>query len=111
MSMVVDMPRTRWTKSRVFRLGFWVGRGLKAPEIAELLESTPHTIQTVTNNMGGAFSDVPRGNLMIDLGRAIIVLTVQASRRGLTIERFVVRVLQILADDPTLLANVLDDGV
>lgn len=106
------MPRTRWPKHRVFRLGFLVGRGLKPAEIAvdPLVLSTPAMVKTMTNNMGGAFSDVPGGNLMIDVSRPrLAALDVQAKRRQQTTEALIGMVAGILADDPTLLANVLDD--
>ena len=111
MSMgAIALPRTRWPKPRIFKLGFFVGRGLKVGEIAELLDSTVHTVRTMTNNMGGAFSDVPGGNLMIDVSRPrTVVLDGEARRRQQTTEALISMVVGILADDPTLLANVLDD--
>ena len=110
--VTAEMPRTRWPKHRVFRLGFLVGRGLKPAEIAidPLVLSTPAMVKTMTNKMGGAFSDVPGGNLMIDVSRPrTVVLDGEARRRQQTIEALISMVVGILADDPTLLANVLDD--
>ena len=109
---VAEMPRTRWPKHRVFRLGFLVGRGFKPAEIAidPLVQSTPAMVKTMTNNMGGAFSDVPGGNLMINLSRPrLAALDAEAKRRQQTTEAMIGLAVGFLADDKTLLDNVLDD--
>ena len=106
------MPRTRWPKKRVFRPGFLVGRGFKEDEIAvdPLVQSTPRMVRTLTNSMGHTFSEVPTGNTMIDVSRRhLAVLLIAAKRRQLTIAALIGLIVKTLAEDPVLLANVLDD--
>ena len=106
------MPRTRWPKHRVFRLGFLVGRGFKPAEIAAdpLVQSTPRMVRTLTNMLGHTFSEVRTGNVMIDVSRSdLAVMETFGKPRQLTAEKVIGLAVKILAGDPTLLPNVFDD--
>lgn len=104
-------PRSRWTKPRLAKAAFMGGAGFDVREIAVDVESTPSAVRQVLRSMGIALSDVRRGNLTIDVGARLAAFGDFAKKRGRgeTPEALVTKVVRILADDPTLLANVLDD--
>ena len=108
------MVHTRWPRKRLFDVGVMFGRGMTSEEIAKDPEvrSRPDVVRRYIKNMGHSFQDVPRGNLVLDLPpKAIRALEAEASKRKRTVEALLARALSILADEPHLLSNVLDDEI
>ena len=107
------MPRDRWTRKRLVRMGFLAGRGLGPREIANdaLIGSTGHAVARAAGMFGLAFPDRPEGGVMAVLpAPALRQLEAQARRRGEGAPELAGKVLAILASDPVLFASVLDDG-
>ena len=107
------MPRDRWTRKRFVRMGFLAGRGLGPSEIANdvLIGSTGFAVTRAAGMFGLAFPDQPESGVMAVLpAPALRQLEAQARRRGEGAPDLAGKALAILAGDPVLLANVLDDG-
>lgn len=112
MPNIETPPKTRWTAERIARLGFLIGLGWDAKRVAEdpLIISTSNNVHRQAQRFGLAFRAVPNSPLRLppDAGdhydRA-------AARRGLTREALIRLLLTVVADDVTLLDNILDDGV
>lgn len=105
--------RSRWTKPRLVRAALLVGRGYTAEEVARdaLVMSTASAVYQVMKSLGLMFSDAPRGNLMIDVGSKVSALADYGRklRQPEPAEIVASRAMRILADDPDMLRNVLDD--
>ena len=103
--------KTAWPVERVARLGFLVGQGWQAERIA----SDP-AIATTTNNVN---RQVQRFGLSLRAAKAGIlplpeehaaVFDGAASRRGKTRAQLVCQLLSMVAAEPVLIDNILDDG-
>lgn len=105
------MVRSRWPKPRVAYLGFLLGKGRDAKQIAAdpNIQSTPATVHRYVRMMGLAFSDVPRGEYLVTLpARESALLERQASKKRQTPEALASVALKLLAQDESLMDNVLD---
>ena len=94
-------------------MGFLARRSLGPREIADdaLIGSTGHAVTRAAVNLMLAFPDRPEGGVMAVLPAAALrQLEAQARRRGEGAPDLAGKALAILAGDPVLLANVLDDG-
>lgn len=104
----------RWPVTRLARAAFLYGGGIPVEEIAEdlFIQSNPASVRRALKRAGvyvGA--EVPPGRHSYDLDRRrAAILESAAAKRGVGLGMFVRKVLEILADDPALLENVLDDG-
>ncbi len=112
MTMSLDMGNSRWTKPRIARAAFLAGGGCTQSEVASdpLVASTPFAVDHMARRYGIAFSDAPAGNLLLQVPRKLMLaLEEEALRRRQTPEALASAVMRILAAEPVLLANVLDD--
>lgn len=100
-------PRTRWSFSRVARLGFLVGRGLDAKGVAvdPLIASTPNNVHRQVQRFGLAFREVG-ARLPRDVTRR---LDAAANRRGLNRDGLIHMLLMAAGSDASLIDNILDD--
>lgn len=104
----------RWPVTRLTHAAFLYGQGRTLEQIAAdlFIQSNERGVRRALKRAGvyvGA--DLPPGQHSYDLDRRRAdILESAAAKRGVTLPVFVRKVLEILADDPALLDNVLDDG-
>jgi hypothetical protein len=102
------MHGTRWTSERIARLGFLVGLGLEAKQIAgdPIIDSTPNNVFRQAQRFGLGFREASAAIK----GFATEPLEQAATKRGISYEKLVRNLLHQLSSDPCLIDNVLDDG-
>jgi hypothetical protein len=99
-----------WPKQRIARLGFLVGRGKSADEIATELETSSNNVSQQANRLGLLFRDPDE--IVVTLSPpAAKVLSDEAKARDCTVAELVKRILEICATEEHLLGNILDDDV
>lgn len=98
-----------WRKERIARLGFLVGRGKSADEIAIELGTSSSSVCQQANRLGLLFRDVTNELVVTLSPRAAEVLSAEAKARDCTAAELVKRILEICATEPHLLGNILDD--
>ena len=108
------MPRSRWTPTRLVKLGFLIGRGHDAKTIAKHrdIESTGHAVTEEARRHGYVFLEDREAGIHVELRAKVLrALEREARRRCIQPHELASALLTILAEDETLLANVLDDDV
>lgn len=104
------MPSTQrpWTRDRVARLGFLVGRGLDTEQVARdpTVATSPGNVRRQANRFGLALRDSAERRLPAEVGER---LDAAAARRGLSRERLIRSLVLAAASDPALIDNILDD--
>ncbi len=102
---------SRWTAERIARLGFLLGLGWDARRIADdpLITSTPNNVHRQAQRFGLAFRAAAAGGLRLPPW-AERFYDSAAAKRGLTREGMIRLLLLTVAEDPTLLDNIMDDG-
>ncbi len=100
--------RTRWSASRVARLGFLVGQGWDAKRVAgdPTIASTPNNVHRQAQRFGLAFREATGLRLPSEVGERI---DQAAARRGLTREGLIRSLVLAAGSDAALLDNILDD--
>ena len=100
--------RTRWSASRIARLGFLIGQGWDAKRIAgdPLIASTPNNVHRQAQRFGLAFREAVGLRLPADVGGR---LDSAAAKRGLTREGLIRSLAVAAGSDAALLDNILDD--
>ena len=100
--------RSRWSATRVARLGFLIGRGWDARRVAAdpVVTSTPNNVHRQAQRFGLAFREVTASRLPPDVnGR----FDAAASKRGLTRDGLIRSILAAAGSDAALIDNILDD--
>lgn len=106
------MSGTPWTRERIARLGFLLGLGLGANRIAadSIISTTPNNVHRQVRRFGLSFRAAEAG-MMPDLPPAAAIhFDAAASKRSLTREEMIRILLLVIASEPSLLDNILDDG-
>jgi len=107
----VVVQKARWTGERIARLGFLLGLGWDAKRIAEdpLITSTPNNVHRQAQRFGLAFRAAAAATLRLPPETASLY-DAAAAKRNLTRESVIRLLLMVVAADPHLLDNILDDG-
>ena len=108
------ISRSRWTSTRLVKLGFLIGRGHDAKTIAAHrdIESTSHAVTEEARRHGYVFREDREAGIHVELRAKVLRgLEREARRRHLQPHELASALLILLAEDETLLANVLDDDV
>jgi hypothetical protein len=103
----------RWPVARMTRAAFLYGMGWTPEDIASdlFIQSTPASVRRALRRAGVWDGTSPPGRFRIDLARRHIEpLREAAQRRHTTTEKLLGRVAELLAEDPVLLENILDDA-
>ena len=113
MTVVAEIPKAPWTGCRIARLGFLVGLGWDAKRIAEdpTIASTPNNVHRQAQRFGLAFRAAAAAMPLRLPPDTASHFEAAASKRSLTPEEMIRRLLLEVAGDPNLLDNILDDGV
>jgi hypothetical protein len=96
-------------KERIARLGFLVGRGKSATEIAIEFGTSSNDVYQQADRLGLSFRDVTNELVVTPSPRAAEVLSAEAKARNITTAELVKRIFEICAAEPHLLGNILDD--
>lgn len=113
-----DEMKTRWTSQRIARLGFLVGQGFPAKQIAAdpVIAAEPASVQRQATRYGLALRDVlppPAAAQRCLSGlpaAAAKCYEGAAKKRGLTRDALIRLLVMTAATEPNLLDNILDDG-
>lgn len=104
----------RWPVPRLARAAQLFGMGWTLEEIAadEFVKSNPISVRRALKRAHIYVEDVPLpGRYRLDLPRKHSeVWRVAAARRHTTAEALLRRIAEIMADEPTYIENILDDG-
>jgi hypothetical protein len=113
MIIRTEIRKARWTGDRIARLGFLLGMGWDAKRIAEdpLIASTPNNVHRQAQRFGLAFRAAAAAVALRLPPEATHLFDSAAAKRSLTREAMIRLLLLVVAADPTLLDNILDDGV
>ena len=106
------MPRTRWPAARLARAAFLCGKGHTSERVAAdaLIDSTGHAVRQNLAKVGLVASECAETDALVAVpSETLAELSRMRRKPGETVEGMLRRLLGILAADPTLLANVLDD--
>lgn len=113
MTVPTEIRKSRWTGERIARLGFLLGLGWNARRIAEdpLIASTPNNVHRQAQRFGLAFRAAAAAAVALRLPpEAASYFDIAAAKRSLTREGMIRLLLLVVAQDPSLLDNILDDG-
>jgi hypothetical protein len=101
-------PRTRWCATRVARLGFLIGRGWDARQVAgdAAIASTANNVHRQAQRFGLAFREA--GGLRLPQAAAERI-DAAAAKRGLTRDGLIRALVVAAGSDATLIDNILDD--
>ena len=101
-------PQRPWTRDRVARLGFLVGRGLDTEEVARdpAVATSPGNVRRQANRFGLALRDSAGRRLPPEIG---LRLDHAAARRGLSRERLIRSLVIAAGSNAALIDNILDD--
>jgi hypothetical protein len=112
MNIQTEIRKARWTGERVARLGFLLGLGWDARRIAEdpLIASTPNNVHRQAQRFGLAFRAAAAALALRLPPEAASLYDAAAAKRNLTREAVIKLLLLVVAADPALLDNILDDG-
>jgi hypothetical protein len=107
-----EIRKARWTGERIARLGFLLGLGWDARRIAEdpLIASTPNNVHRQAQRFGLAFRAAAAALALRLPPEAASLYDQAAAKRSLTRESMIRLLLLVVAADPALLDNILDDG-
>jgi hypothetical protein len=99
-------PEVTWTNERIGRLGFFIGLGWDAIRIARdpVINTTPNNVFRQAKRFGLSF----RAAAAV---RKIDVFSAAAAAREISVEELMDRLIREIEDCPTLIDNVLDDGI
>jgi len=113
LTIPTETHKARWTGERIARLGFLLGMGWDARRIAEdpLIASTPNNVHRQAQRFGLAFRAAAAAVALRLPADAANLFDAAAAKRCLTREAMIRLLLLIVGADPTLLDNILDDGV
>ncbi|MCI0468084.1 MAG: hypothetical protein L0Y57_13980 [Beijerinckiaceae bacterium] len=113
MTIATEIRKSRWTGERIARLGFLLGMGWDAKRIAEdpIISSTPNNVHRQAQRFGLAFRAAAAAIPLRLSGEAASHFDGAASKRGLTRDGIIRLLLLEVASEPSLLDNILDDGV
>lgn len=104
----------RWPIQRLARAAQLFGMGWSLEEIAEdpLVMSSPRRVRAALKRAKIFIEDAPLpGRYRLDLARKHSeVWRLAAARRHTTAEALLRRIAEIMADEPTYIENILDDG-
>ncbi len=105
--------KTRWTGDRIARLGFLLGLGWDARRIAEdpLINSTPNNVHRQAIRFGLAFRAAAAALAVRLPPEAAQLYDAAAAKRRLSRDAMIKLLLLVVAADPHLLENILDDGL
>ncbi len=112
MTIHTEIRKARWTGERIARLGFLLGLGWDAKRIAEdpLINSTPNNVHRQAQRFGLAFRAAAAALALRLPPEAASLYDAAAAKRNLTRESMIRLLLLVVAADPSLLDNILDDG-
>lgn len=112
MTIQTEIRKARWTGERIARLGFLLGMGWDARRIAEdpLIASTPNNVHRQAQRFGLAFRAAAASLALRLPAEATQLYDSAAAKRSLTREAMIRLLLLVVAADPALLDNILDDG-
>lgn len=112
MTIDTEIRKSRWTGERIARLGFLLGLGWDARRIAEdpLISSTPNNVHRQAQRFGLAFRAAAAALALRLPADATERFDTAASKRNLTREAMIRMLLLVVAADPALIDNILDDG-
>lgn len=112
MSVQTEIRKSRWTGERIARLGFLLGLGWDARRISEdpLISSTPNNVHRQAQRFGLAFRAAAAALSLRLPPDAAAPFDAAAAKRSLTREAMIRVLLLVLAADPALIDNILDDG-
>ncbi|WP_036263282.1 hypothetical protein [Methylocapsa aurea] len=112
MTVATEIRKARWTGERIARLGFLLGMGWDARRIAEdpLIASTPNNVHRQAQRFGLAFRAAAAAIALRLPPDAASLYDAAASKRNLTREAMIRLLLLVVAAEPALLDNILDDG-
>ncbi len=112
MSVHTEIRKSRWTGERIARLGFLLGMGWDARRIAEdpLISSTPNNVHRQAQRFGLAFRAAAAALALRLPPDASARFDAAAAKRSLTREAMIRVLLLVVAADPALIDNILDDG-
>ena len=104
----IPTPRTRWSFQRVARLGFLVGQGLDAKQVAgdPMIASTSNNVHRQAQRFGLAFREATPLRLP---GTVANRLDVAAAKRALSRDGLIRSLVIAAASDDALIDNILDD--
>jgi len=113
VTIATEIHKSRWTGERIARLGFLLGLGWEAKRIAEdpIICSTPNNVHRQAQRFGLAFRAAAAALSVRLPPDASSHYDVAAAKRSLTREAMIRHLLLEIASDPSLLDNILDDGV
>jgi hypothetical protein len=105
-----DIRKSRWTGERIARLGFLLGLGWDARRISNdpIIASTPNNVHRQAQRFGLAFRSATAVGLRLPPEVASFY-DAAATKRSLTREALIRLLLLTVAEDLTLLDNILDD--
>jgi len=112
VTVATEIHKAHWTGERIARLGFLMGLGWEAKRVAEdpIIASTANNVHRQAQRFGLAFRLA--GTMSVRLPPDVTsYFEDAASKRSLTREAMVRMLLFEVAADPSLLDNILDDGV
>lgn len=111
LDKISRVPKSRWTQDRVARLGYLVGLGWPAERIAKdpLINTQVRNVHRQVMRFGLSFREAKVTNSNSVSSKTRSVLDLEAEKRGMTPEKFIGYVMNVLANEPTLLNNILDD--
>jgi hypothetical protein len=109
--ITTEERKSRWTGERIARLGFLLGIGWDAKRIAgdPIIASTANNVHRQAQRFGLAFRAAANVGLRLPPGAAS-VYDAAAAKRSLTREAMIRLLVLTVAEEPTLLDNILDDG-
>lgn len=103
--------RPPWTNERAARLGFLVGQGLTAKMIADLILTSDNNVYRQSHRLGLQLG-APPGAVKINMPKDVCRHFEDAAfKRFKTRDELIRILLLVIASDPNLLDNILDDGV
>jgi hypothetical protein len=113
VTVATEIHKVRWTGERIGRLGFLLGLGWDAKRVAEdpIIASTPNNVHRQAQRFGLAFRAAAAAMSLHLPPDATNHFEAAASKRGLTRDAMIRKLLLEVAADPNLLDNILDDGV
>ena len=107
MTCAAVSPRP-WSRERIARLGFLVGRGLDVALVASdpAVDTTPGNVRRQARRFGLAMREETALRLPAEVRAR---LDAAAARRGLARDRLIRALLIAAGSDPALIDNILDD--
>ena len=113
VTVATEIHKTHWTGERIARLGFLLGLGWDAKRVAEdpIIASTPNNVHRQVQRFGLGFRAAAAALSLQLPPDATSHFEAAATKRGLSHDAMIHKLLLEVAADPNLLDNILDDGV